>query len=419
MAPSKRSTGASSSQGGVASKKSMLKQGSLFSFFNKKSPPVDKGKPSTQALPSVIDSSNVTSTTTTKVAPTEVAPTEVAPTKVAPTINMTNGVASDKDTTVATVIIGCRIEVYWPDDDEWYAAKVSKHRGKQHYLEYDDGQSEWIDLSNERIKMLEQGDSDSDNAGEKSSTKRRRIQVEEDDDEEEFMFDDNPSEDDGSVYNDDGNADDDDVDEDLVVTDDDKDDDNCSPSRNGKTLKRKKHANLPSLSNGATRLSLSQFKAGKVKITEFSSAPFNSSSNAGPKQITPSAISSSGTKTPLPSGSPPVVRISSQRYSSSPQLATNENRTDTRLSSPPMFIMNEVNPAGSHVHNHLKFLQSPKDIMGRSRDHPEYDSRTLQVKEQDWIRLTGKPMTNAVKQWWDLKSQYFDTVLLFKTGKLC
>jgi DNA mismatch repair protein MSH6 len=78
--------------------------------------------------------------------------------------------------------------------------------------------------------------------------------------------------------------------------------------------------------------------------------------------------------------------------------------------------MNEVNPAGSHVHNHLKFLQEPKDLMGRSRDHAEYDHRTLQVNENDWIKLTGKPMTNAVKQWWDLKSQYFDTVLLFKTG---
>lgn len=27
-------------------------------------------------------------------------------------------------------------------------------------------------------------------------------------------------------------------------------------------------------------------------------------------------------------------------------------------------------------------------------------------------------MTDAVQQWWDLKSQYFDTVLLFKTGKM-
>ena len=47
----------------------------------------------------------------------------------------------------------------------------------------------------------------------------------------------------------------------------------------------------------------------------------------------------------------------------------------------------------------------------------------MRVNEADWKKHNtdkegkGKPMSDGVRQWWDLKAQYFDTVLLFKTGK--
>jgi DNA mismatch repair protein MSH6 len=81
-----------------------------------------------------------------------------------------------------------------------------------------------------------------------------------------------------------------------------------------------------------------------------------------------------------------------------------------------MFVRDAVNPAGSHVHNHLRFLQNPKDAKGRQRGDDEYDPRSLTVVEKEWEKVCGSKMTNAVVQWWDLKKQYFDTVLLFKTG---
>lgn len=84
---------------------------------------------------------------------------------------------------------------------------------------------------------------------------------------------------------------------------------------------------------------------------------------------------------------------------------------------PQPFIKDALNPAGAHVHNHLRFLQQPKDAQGRTRDHPDYDPRTLQVDEREWTKITGKAMTDAVQQWWELKARYFDTVLFFKTGK--
>jgi DNA mismatch repair ATPase MutS len=41
----------------------------------------------------------------------------------------------------------------------------------------------------------------------------------------------------------------------------------------------------------------------------------------------------------------------------------------------------------------------------------------LVIHTQDWIKINGKKMTDAVQQWWDFKAHYFDTVLLFKMGE--
>lgn len=66
------------------------------------------------------------------------------------------------------------------------------------------------------------------------------------------------------------------------------------------------------------------------------------------------------------------------------------------------------------AHEELEFLQPDKirDINKNRPSHPEYDPRTLYVP-QDF--LNG--LTPAIRQWWVLKSQHFDTVLFFKVGK--
>ncbi|VDM36018.1 unnamed protein product [Hydatigera taeniaeformis] len=53
-----------------------------------------------------------------------------------------------------------------------------------------------------------------------------------------------------------------------------------------------------------------------------------------------------------------------------------------------------------------------KDAFGRCPSHPDYDPRTLFVPE-DFIRKQSP----ALRQWWILKSQNFDTLLFFKMGK--
>ena len=71
---------------------------------------------------------------------------------------------------------------------------------------------------------------------------------------------------------------------------------------------------------------------------------------------------------------------------------------------------------GTIVYNHQKLAwlkpENIKDNDGRKKTDPEYDPRTLYVPP-DFLNK----QTPALKQWWKLKSQYFDVILFFKMGK--
>mmetsp|Transcript_35474 Transcript_35474/g.50291 ORF Transcript_35474/g.50291 Transcript_35474/m.50291 type:complete len:424 (+) Transcript_35474:1404-2675(+) len=54
------------------------------------------------------------------------------------------------------VCVGSRVSIYWAEDDEYYDGFVTRVRGtneKTHFVKYDDGDEEWVDLSTERIKI--------------------------------------------------------------------------------------------------------------------------------------------------------------------------------------------------------------------------------------------------------------------------
>jgi len=69
---------------------------------------------------------------------------------------------------LSRVLVGTRIGVWWKDDRRYYNAVVKRHEThrtrKPYRILYDDGESEWIDLSKERFRILgddqDQGDSD-------------------------------------------------------------------------------------------------------------------------------------------------------------------------------------------------------------------------------------------------------------------
>ncbi|XP_055695973.1 probable DNA mismatch repair protein Msh6 isoform X2 [Lutzomyia longipalpis] len=65
-------------------------------------------------------------------------------------------------------------------------------------------------------------------------------------------------------------------------------------------------------------------------------------------------------------------------------------------------------------HNKLEFLmpENIRDAKKRKPNHPEYDPNTLYVPESYL-----KTLTPAMYQWWVMKSQHYDCILLFKVGK--
>eukprot|EP00551_Chaetoceros_affinis_P019688 CAMPEP_0203727756 /NCGR_PEP_ID=MMETSP0092-20131115/11828_1 /ASSEMBLY_ACC=CAM_ASM_001090 /TAXON_ID=426623 /ORGANISM="Chaetoceros affinis, Strain CCMP159" /LENGTH=117 /DNA_ID=CAMNT_0050609515 /DNA_START=372 /DNA_END=725 /DNA_ORIENTATION=+ len=64
--------------------------------------------------------------------------------------------------------IGQQVEVYWPQDEEYYAWKVTKKRKLQaenkvkgstkstryeYFIKYDDGDAEWVDLDSDDLNI--------------------------------------------------------------------------------------------------------------------------------------------------------------------------------------------------------------------------------------------------------------------------
>ncbi|VDK33025.1 unnamed protein product [Taenia asiatica] len=80
------------------------------------------------------------------------------------------------------------------------------------------------------------------------------------------------------------------------------------------------------------------------------------------------------------------------------------------------FVVDPIDGSRSSAWPHLNYSfllpDRIKDACGRRPSHPDYDPRTLHVPE-DFLRKQSP----ALRQWWILKSQNFDTLLFFKMGK--
>ena len=402
--------------------KKASKQGSLFSFFSKKEKPPKCTEPPIQpSLLSVPSSSNAP-LSGTEPAKMPTSYSQNVPPRSAPP-NSSSGKPLSNE-----VKIGDSIEVYWAEDDEWYQAKVMKQKQttSTYFIQYIiDGQSEWIDLSTESFRLF---------AGNKGGSQKRRILTVDDDnddcsDENEYV----PSSSDDeaeSAFNEDDQ---------WMVTDDE---DEVAPNnkkqktnsklavrttdskvqRKQNKAEKKSSSAMPSLSQFVAPVTVTQHSYSGIGKTTPSTQPVTKTLTT-PQHITPMTFASGelSAKSRTSFGSATPMENSCHKLITTP-LATAKSMTQpakrSETSPVPNFEVGALNPAGSHVHNHLPFLQHPHDSSGRSSEDPQYDARTLQVQERDWIRIVGKKMTDAVKQWWDLKAMYFDTVLLFKTGTL-
>ncbi|KAH9286596.1 DNA mismatch repair protein Msh6 [Echinococcus granulosus] len=97
-------------------------------------------------------------------------------------------------------------------------------------------------------------------------------------------------------------------------------------------------------------------------------------------------------------------------------LETSSNDLFNTSAVDSCFTMDPVDGSRSFAWPHLTypFLLPDRiqDACGHRPAHPDYDPRTLLVPE-DFLRKQSP----ALRQWWILKSQNFDTLLFFKMGK--
>ncbi|CAZ83140.1 unnamed protein product [Tuber melanosporum] len=71
-------------------------------------------------------------------------------------------------------------------------------------------------------------------------------------------------------------------------------------------------------------------------------------------------------------------------------------------------------PAGRKDRDEVRYfwLVDIKDADGNPPDHPDYDPRTLFVPPSAWLKFSP-----FEKQYWEIKSRLYDTVVFFKKGK--
>jgi len=419
----------SSSSAIPVTKSSTMKQGTLFSFFSKTTK-TETEKPSSDSQEQLHANTtqNVSSNSSSKNVSLQESGYKNMSKSSSSALIKENPKLSQNDAVSYKVIIsdihvGTRISVYWPDDDEYYTAKVTSIKnGSIFTLLYDDGDVEHVDLRKEDFKILSSPSSEATH-GPSLDAKKKKVIV---DDDEEFEFEENidSSEEDSE----DGDYDEEyssnkrkiDSDEDGAFESDDEDEANkkrVKPHHGfGKRLRITSHTGM-SIDTDASSLKTTFTKQGRVTTTQEKSKNAISFITPPPKSVSKSldsfTFSTLGDSKQLPS-----MADGQEKITPSPRPRENShsqnNQARTPLPNPSI-----VNNYGTHWHHHFTFLSpgNRRDLKNRPMMHPEYDPRTLYVDYNEIERVTQSKLTPASRQWWEIKAQYADTLLLFKTGK--
>ena len=449
------------------------KQGTLFSFFSKKpaaaaSPAPAKNafsKSTSQSNPSQNKlSSSLTSSSASSHASNVANGSKTNNNSKPPSSKKeSRGNNSKKEKLLSQLKVGSAISVHWPDDDEYYDARISArtnntNQGDHIYtLVYDDGEVEYnINLRNEKFRIIDhkslsdeslrtvsqEEDNDNDIGPTASKSSKKRKIIEESEEEAEFDDDDEDVEDDVSDASefiaDMEEDEDDDDDVSMKMTDDEGErndsnmdneedlEDDISP----KSKQQKKRLRVTRLKDEqSTKMGETVSKRGTSFITpppkkkkSLASTSLTSSSSAKSNSF---ASFLSGNKNKSQDNSNNSIReitpLSDLDMKSPLAPSTTSKGTSNRLPNnvkTPLPLPGVVNQAGTHYHNHYTFLQPHRrrDAKNRPPSHPDYDHRTLKVDYNEISRVSKK-LTPAQEQWWDIKARYADTLLLFKTGK--
>eukprot|EP00579_Thalassiosira_antarctica_P005316 CAMPEP_0201877944 /NCGR_PEP_ID=MMETSP0902-20130614/9223_1 /ASSEMBLY_ACC=CAM_ASM_000551 /TAXON_ID=420261 /ORGANISM="Thalassiosira antarctica, Strain CCMP982" /LENGTH=1501 /DNA_ID=CAMNT_0048405489 /DNA_START=26 /DNA_END=4528 /DNA_ORIENTATION=+ len=432
------------------------KQKSLFSFFAKKAPTPAKTPATAPSASSTSSSSgnakpaatsNSTNATSTTNAQQQSSSSSATPTRK----STKKALPSQQAKLLSKLTIGTKLAVFWPDDSEFYPCVIHAHRpngqavdagqhpGHMYTLNYEDGEVETVDLSTEKFRIIggkkRASDDGADAAGSKSnaaandtnnndssSKKRRRIMEESEDDEMESSEEE--GDDSGSEYKTAGMDDDD---ESLDAEESAKgvsEDDTLFDSDDEEIPKKRKVPKKVTITrvggSGCSTVSPTPMKTSNANATtkksvatemDFSSFSVANNSSSKPAAATTPARRPRVSLSPMPNKPKPSAAPKNP-YASKPQPAPPK-------ATIPKPIKDQVNTAGSHMHNHLKFFTTHRrDANRRPSTHADYSPRTLSVDYTELAKNAGTgKVTPAQKQWWDIKAEYADTVLMFKTGK--
>lgn len=119
-------------------------------------------------------------------------------------------------------------------------------------------------------------------------------------------------------------------------------------------------------------------------------------------------------KTPNKSSRPAATPSSTSRFAySAPSANTTPSapRTSQLVSRTPRPTPKPNGKGGKHAERH-QWLVDVRDADKNKPDHPDYDPRTIYIPPSAWNAFTP-----FEKQYWEIKSKLYNTIVFFKKGK--
>ncbi|KAJ1673028.1 DNA mismatch repair protein msh6, partial [Spiromyces aspiralis] len=101
---------------------------------------------------------------------------------------------------------------------------------------------------------------------------------------------------------------------------------------------------------------------------------------------------------------------STPRNSRQPKLPSNFNGDATPSRRPPSAAPDTVKKSTKDEVRY-PWLENPLDAQRRKPTDPDYDKQTLYIPPSAWAKFTP-----FEKQFWEIKSKYWDTIVFFKKG---
>ncbi|EIE20176.1 hypothetical protein COCSUDRAFT_18682, partial [Coccomyxa subellipsoidea C-169] len=270
-------------------------------------------------------------------------------------------------------IVGLRCQVFWADDKTWYKGDITQHdatKGK-HLVEYEDGETEWLDLSQEKFELLQKSGRPL-----KRLVKRKVILSSDDEDEAAAAPMDMSGDESGSEFV-----------ADKASSESDSDDSaDDAASEEDEAPKRRTPAKKAA-SKSAAKPDTAQKQVFKTPATAPRIAPTFAQGSAQHK------------------GSGTAMRAALN----TPATAAKGGADDVEPAS-------DMARYAKRAEDRFPFL-SPQEIRDATRKRPGqpgYNPRTLYIPH-DWFKKAK--VSEGQRQWWEFKAQHFDSVMLFKMGK--